>query len=295
MSYDVRAEIDDIDKSAEAEAALQEGVTWASLLGMENRKALTIGVGMLMYSCFSGINVVIMYSTEIFGFAGVHNPLLSTVLVFGLNVIMTIVVTFAVDKAGRVAFLLGGSGTMILSLGGLGVTLLAMPTSVAQGWLAVVCVLLYVAGFAVSFGGVGFTLLSEVVPTSIRPKAFTVALTANFIGNLALSLSVLSIIDAAGGGSAPDQRKQGVAILFLFFAAVVVTAFIFIYCYVPETKGRSLEEIAHIMGTAPSAHLAAPRESTATASGSPAGSSLPDYQDSEKAPLVHRTNGSSGI
>ncbi len=289
MSYDVRQEIDDMDKSAAAEAALQEGVTWSSLLNVENRRALIIGVGMLMYSCFSGINVVIMYSTEIFGFAGVHNPLLSTVLVFGLNVVMTIVVTFAVDKAGRVAFLLGGSGTMILSLCGLGVTLLGMPASTAQGWLAVVCVLLYVAGFAVSFGGVGFTLLSEVVPTSIRPKAFTVALTANFMGNLALSLSVLSIIDAVGGGSDQEQRKKGVAILFLFFAGVVVTAFLFIYFYVPETKGRSLEEIAQIMGTAPEAHLAAHSESTANMVDSPSGSSLPGYQDSaESAPLVHR-------
>ena len=295
MSYDVRQEIDDMDKSAAAEAALQEGVTWSSLLNVENRKALTIGVGMLMYSCFSGINVVIMYSTEIFGFAGVHSPLLSTVLVFGLNVIMTVVVTFAVDKAGRVAFLLGGSGTMIASLGGLGLTLLVLPSSATQGWLAVLCVLLYVAGFAVSFGGVGFTLLSEVVPTSIRPKAFTVALTANFVGNLALSLSVLSIIDVVGGGDAPDQRKKGVAILFLFFAAVVVTAFVFIYFYVPETKGRSLEEIAQIMGTAPEAHLTMHNEATANSSNSPGGSSLPGYQDSEQAPLVHRNKATSGV
>ena len=68
-----------------------------------------------------------------------------------------------------------------------------------------------------------------------------------------------------------------------------MTAFLFIYFYVPETKGRSLEEIAQIMGTAPEAHLAAHTEATANATSSPQGSSLPGYQDSEQAPLVHRS------
>jgi MFS family permease len=282
-----------MDAAAADEARLQEGVTWMSLLNTENRRALIIGVGMLMYSCFSGINVVIFYSTSIFGFAGVHNALLSTVLVFGLNVIMTIVVTFTVDKAGRVVFLLGGSGTMVVALCGLGAVLLGMPAGTAQGWLAVSCVLLYVAGFAVSFGGVGFTLLSEVVPTAIRPKAFTVALTGNFIGNLALSLSVLNIIDAVGGGSSDEAHKRGVAILFLFFAGVVVTAFLFIWFYIPETKGRSMQEIARLMGTDAAPQGAEARRSSderaANVVDSPGARSVPDYRDAEKAPLVHRT------
>lgn len=297
-AWGVEKELDIMAASAEAEAAAQAGVTWASLLEPQNRKALTIGVGMLLYSCFSGINTVILYSTTIFGFAGVKSALLSTVLVFGLNVLMTIFVTAAVDRAGRKVFLLSGSAAMIVALVSLGVVLLAMPTSTVQGWLAVLAVLVYVAGFAVSFGGVGFTLLSEVVPTAIRPKAFAVALTSNFVSNLALTLSVLSLIEALGWGAPEHHRKRGVAVLYLVFAGIVASAFAFVWLYVPETKGRSLEEIARLMGTSPEALQAPsllpqgsePETAMDHTSSSPAGISLPGGRSgsAEQQPLIRR-------
>jgi uncharacterized membrane protein YgcG len=198
----------------------------------------------------------------VFEFAGVTNALASTVAVFGLNVACTIAFVAAVDRVGRRTLLLLGNAVMIVALAALGVTLLAMDAGRAQGALAVVCVLVYVAGFAVSFGGVCFVILGEVVPTAIRPKAYALATGVNWVGNLALSLGVLSLIEALGGGGDSDAaRKRGVAVLYLLFGGVMCVAWVFNARLVPETKGQSLEALQRYFEDA---HAARARAASAT-------------------------------
>lgn len=168
-----------------------------------------------------------------------------------LNVLMTVVATNIIDLAGRKILLMAGTSVMLASLVALGIVLLYMPSGGAQGPLAVVCVVLYVVGFAIGLGGVTFVLIGEVVANKIRSKAYSIFMAVSWVANLILTLSVLSLIDGLGGGacgcalgtvlsrltqripvrragSAEAQEKRGVAYVFWIFGGVVIGGLVFV-------------------------------------------------------------------
>lgn len=191
----------------------------------------------------TGINTVIFYSTTIFALAGVQNAFLGTVMVGVLNVVITTLSGYLVDKAGRKILLTLGTWIMFISLLLLGGILLpegVSPTAISI--VAVGAMLLYVFGFAIGIGAVQWVVVGEVVPTKIRSKAYSIFVTSNWTANLVISLVTLSLIDALGQAVAPagapleEERQMGVAVLYLLFSGMCALCLAFLYLRVPETR-----------------------------------------------------------
>ena len=119
-----------------------------------------------------------------------------------------------------------------------------------QGIIAVIAVLVYVFGFAIGLGAVCWVIMSEVIPTRLRTKAVSLFLCINWGCNLVIGLLTLPAIDALGGvksGMDDDEKssaeKVGVAILYFIFAIITLIGIVFMQFYVPETKGKTPEEL----------------------------------------------------
>jgi len=243
------ADLDDDINAMEAEMSSDTDnspVTWTEVFSL--RRAMIIGLGLMLFQPMTGINAVIFYSTTIFGFAGVKEDILATISVTALNVVMTIVSVNLVDRLGRRSLLLGSAGTMIIALVIMSVTLLALnDNETAQGYLAVASVLLYIMGFAIGLGACVWVVMGEILPTRIRSKATSLFISENWLINLMISLFTLTTIEALGGGDSDAEKKQGVAYLFIIFGGCCVGCFLFIFFNVPETKGKSLEELQTLL------------------------------------------------
>ncbi|CAN0286427.1 unnamed protein product [Ectocarpus fasciculatus] len=231
-------------------------VSWAEVSAY--RRPVMIGVMLMLIQAFTGINTVVFYSTTIFELAGVDNTVLATVSVGLTLVVMTSVSGSLVDKAGRRSLMLIGTLVMALALAILSGSLLWLnATPRAQGCLAVAATLLFISGFSLGQGSVCWILLTEIVPSRIRAQAFSIFTAINWLSNLFIGLFTLSAIDTMGGwllpsssegGSSPspsarDQQKVGVAGLYALFCVLSVLAVAFIYFFVRETMGKSLEEL----------------------------------------------------
>jgi len=187
------------------------------------------------------------YSTKIFAFAGFSEAILATVSVGCVNVLMTIVCVYLVDRAGRRSLLIVGTCVMVGALLLLGIVLLAMNDSPdAQGIIAVIALLLFVCGFAVGLGAVAWVVMGEVVPTRVRGKANSLFVAENWAWNLILAATVLYAIDGLGGGDSDDNKKRGVAILYFIFCGIAILGVAFFFTF-PETKGKSLEELQALL------------------------------------------------
>ncbi len=141
---------------AEIEASLnqQEG-DWKELLSPRLRRAMIIGIGLAVFQQFTGINTVIYYAPTIFQFAGLRShsaAILATAGVGIVNVLFTIVAVRLLDRVGRRPLLLYGLVGMILSLGVLGFAFISPNLAQALAWISLICVMLYVAFFAISLG-----------------------------------------------------------------------------------------------------------------------------------------------
>jgi MFS family permease len=136
------------------------------------------------------------------------------------------------DRVGRRPLLLYGLVGMILSLGVLGFAFISPNLSHALAWISVICVMLYVASFAIGLGPVFWLMISEIYPLKIRGRAMAIATVANWGSNLLVALTFLSLL-----------RSIGRPWTFWLYALVGVIAWIFVNRLVPETKGKTLEQI----------------------------------------------------
>ncbi len=229
-SSDVSAELAEIKE----DLSLQEG-GWRELLNVSLRRPLIIGIGLAIFQQFTGINTVIYYAPTIFQLAGLHSAsaaILATVGVGVVNVLLTIVALRILDRAGRRPLLLWGLVGMVISLGVLGAAFLLAGSSPIVAWLAVISLALYVACFAIGLGPVFWLLISEIYPLKIRGRAMGVATMMNWGSNLIVALMFLSLLHSLGRSAT-----------FWLYAVVGILAWFFVYRLVPETKGRTLEQI----------------------------------------------------
>lgn len=147
----------------------------------------------MFLTAMTGINSVIFYSSTIFGFAGFDNAIAATVAVGAINFIATAFATYLVDIYGRKQLLWVGSNIMNVALILLAVVLLgANNAGVVQGVFAVIAVLAYVVGFAIGLGAVTWVILSEIMSTHLRSKAFGLFVSINWGINLIIGLTTLS-------------------------------------------------------------------------------------------------------
>jgi SP family galactose:H+ symporter-like MFS transporter len=224
------------EELAEIEASLeQQKGTWRELWSPSLRPALAIGIALAVFQQFTGINTVIYYAPTIFQLAGLRSnsaAILATVGVGAINVLLTVVALWLLDRVGRRPLLLYGIVGMVVSLGLLGAGFLSPHWTHVLAELSVACVMAYVASFAISLGPVFWLIISEIYPLKVRSRAMALATMANWGSNLLVALTFLSLL-----------RVLGKAWTFWLYALVGVAAWVFVSRMVPETKGRTLEQI----------------------------------------------------
>ena len=195
------------------------------------RIALLVGVGLAVLQQVTGINAVMYYAPEIFKAtgAGTNSSLIQTILVGFINFLFTIVALWLIDKVGRKALLLVGTASMAICLLVIG---FAFHTGNAAGPLVLVFILLYVASFAISLGPVVWVIISEIFPNRIRGKATAIAAMMLWAADYLVSQTFPPLLSSAGPAST-----------FWIYGSMALIALLFTWRVVPETKGKSLEEI----------------------------------------------------
>ena len=235
MTKNVTEEMKEIRESLVCE----QECNWSEILDPVVRPALIIGIGLAAFQQLTGINTVIYYAPTILEFAGFQSAAVSILATAGIgmiNVIMTIVAILLIDRVGRRPLLLIGLIGMIISLGILGTAFFLPGLSSSLGLLAVISLMLYVGSFAIGLGPVFWLMISEIYPLRIRGRAMSTATIVNWGTNLLVAITFLSLIQLIG---TPGT--------FWLYSIIGIAAWIFVYFLVPETKGKSLEEIeAHL-------------------------------------------------
>lgn len=200
------------------------------LLKPRMRRIMLIGIGVAVFSQWCGINVIFNYAHDIFKAAGYNvSGVLFNLLIIGVtNFIFTLVAMATIDKLGRKRLILFGAITLGISFGMLGYFF----HSGSQGVHVLAMVLLSIAFFASSIGPVTWVLLSEMFPNRIRGLATSIAVFAMWIANFVLAQTFPSLSSALGQAGT-----------FWIYSGICLVGTLFIILYVPETKGKTLEQI----------------------------------------------------
>ena len=215
---------------------------------------LFVGLALSVFQQFVGINAVLYYAPLMFKNLGAStdSALLQTIIIGIANVGFTLVALVSVDRWGRKPLLVTGALVMAVAMIALGFLFSAH----AVGIWALVAVVAYIAGFAMSWGPVVWVLLAEIFPNSIKGKAMGIAVAVQWIANLFVSAS-FKVLD--GNSLLNAMFNHGFA--YWIYGAMSLLAAWFVIRFVPETKGRSLEAIQQIWGRpgapAPVAEVAA--------------------------------------
>ena len=231
---EVDDELEEIKEVAKEEGKLRD------LLGRAVRPMLIVGLGLAIFQQIVGINTVIYFAPTILKFAGVSTSksIGETVFIGVTNVVFTIVAVMLLDKLGRRASLLVGTAGLTVALFALGFFFQVAAVKQHAGWLALTALIVYIASFAIGLGPVFWLMIAEIFPLKIRSAAMSVCTVANWGFNFLVSFTFLQLTTTAGKGGA-----------FFTYAAIGVLAIAFFAWKVPETKGRTLEEIETELGT----------------------------------------------
>ena len=196
------------------------------------RRPIVVAICIALFSQFTGINTIIYYGALVFLEHVPHQTsataLWANVMIGAINFIATILGMSLIDRAGRKPLLMSAFAGMALSL----VAISAAIHFHASGLVVLIFVLTYVSCFAVGVGTGTWVIMTEICPARIRGRAMSVATIALWCGTLLVTLTFLSLVSAL---SAPGT--------FLLYALVAIAAFLFVWRLVPETKGRTLEEV----------------------------------------------------
>ncbi|PSS26057.1 Polyol transporter like [Actinidia chinensis var. chinensis] len=224
-----------------------EGV-WRELLLHPTPTVLHIliaGVGIHFFQQSSGIDAVVLYSPKIFEKAGItskSDKLLATIAVGFSKTIFILVATFLLDRVGRRPLLLSSVGGMILSLASLGISLTIIDRSDHKvTWavaLAIASTLSFVASFSIGLGPIAWVYSSEIFPLRLRAQGTSMGTAMNRLMSGTISMTFISLYEAITIGGA-----------FFLFMGVAVVSWVFFYTLLPETQGKTLEEMQVLFGT----------------------------------------------
>ncbi|XP_076658649.1 trehalose transporter 1 isoform X2 [Halictus rubicundus] len=206
------------------------------LLNKNNLKPFMISVGLMFFQQFSGINAVVFYTVQIFEDAGSDIANLSAIIIGVVNFLSAFAAAIVIDKLGRKILLYISSVTMSLTLIMLGGFFYAKDVSQSDvstiGWLPLVSLILYMIGFSLGFGPIPWLMMGEILPAKIRGTAASVVTAFNWTCTFVVTKAYMDIVLHLGAYGT----------FWLFGAIVLIGLFFVIFC-VPETRGRSLEEI----------------------------------------------------
>lgn len=206
---------------------------WKALLEPGVFKMVLVGSAIAILGQFMGVNAVLYYGPKIFADAGFSDPLFSTVLVGIVNMLTTVIALLIIDKVGRKKLVWWGVGGMILCL--LMIGLFFLPSTGLPNWFMLTFFLLYVFCTAISISAVVFVLLSEMYPNKVRGLAMSIACFALWIGTYLIGqLTPWMLENLTPAGT------------FFLFAFMCLPYLWIMYKYVPDTTGKTLEEIEEL-------------------------------------------------
>ena len=206
-------------------------------------KRVALGCLVMFFQQWSGIDSIIYYAPivfQTFGFTDNTTSLLATGVVGVINVMTTVPAVYYIDKVGRKKLLIAGSIGMFLCqliTGCLGaVYQSSWASNQAAGWAAVVMIWLYIVNFAYSWGPASWTLIAEIFPLSIRAKGTSISASCNWMNNFIVAFVTPPMLDGIDWGT------------FIFFCAWCLISTGFVIWMLPETKGKTLEEMDVVFG-----------------------------------------------
>jgi SP family xylose:H+ symportor-like MFS transporter len=193
---------------------------------------IVIGVLLSVFQQFVGINVALYYAPRIFESmgAGKDASMMQTVVMGLINVIFTVVAILTVDKWGRKPLMMVGSIGMAIGM----FAIAGLAFFEIIGISTLVFIIVYTASFMMSWGPICWVLISEIFPNKIRGRAVAVAVVAQWAANYFISSTYPSMMEFSG------------AVTYGFYGVMSVLSFFFVWKMVPETKGKTLEEMEHI-------------------------------------------------
>ena len=216
--------------ATKASIAGETKTEWRTLLEPGILKAVLIGCAIAILGQFMGVNAVLYYGPKIFADAGFPDPLFSTVLVGVVNMLTTVIALIIIDKVGRKQLVWWGVGGMIFCL--LMIGLYFLPATSLPTWFMLVFFLLYVFCTAISISAVVFVLLSEMYPNRVRGLAMSIAGFSLWIGTYLIGQLTPVMLE-----------KLTPAGTFFLFAFMCLPYLYIMKRHVPDTTGKTLEEI----------------------------------------------------
>ncbi|XP_010254811.1 PREDICTED: sugar transporter ERD6-like 6 isoform X1 [Nelumbo nucifera] len=234
---DISVEVNEIKRSV-ASTTRRTTIRFSDLKRKRYWYPLMVGIGLLVLQQLSGINGVLFYSSTIFKAAGLSSTNLATLGLGVIQVIATGVTTWLVDKAGRRLLLIVSSSGMTVSLL-LVAVVFYLKTGISEdshlhslmGILSLVGLVALVVFFSLGMGAIPWVIMSEILPVNIKSLAGSTATLANWLTSWAITMTANLLLNWSSGGT------------FTIYTVVSAFAVVFVVLWVPETKGRTLEEI----------------------------------------------------
>lgn len=233
----VLTKINGRDEARRVFASIKETVTEKTeKLFSYGYAVIFIGIMLSVFQQAVGINAVLYFAPRIFESLGMGNPMVQTVIMGVVNISFTLLAILTVEKWGRKPLLIWGSIGMATGAVGVALTsgLAALPLVVA-----VVSIMIYSASFMFSWGPICWVLISEIFPNTIRGAAVAIAVAFQWIFNFIVSSTFLPMYNMSFG----SMENFGHVFTYLLYGLICVAAAIFVWKCVPETKGKSLEDM----------------------------------------------------
>ncbi len=229
-------------RSVEMAISREQG-TWRELFSRGLRLPLFLGIALAVLQQVTGINVFLYFGATIFktmsASTGVDAGLLQQIVINGSGVLFTVVAIATVDRWGRKPLMVVGATGMGASLIAMGVLAQRMTDPAAAGGAMLLFILVYIACFGLSVGPVTWVILAEIFPTAVRGRALGLAAFFLWMADYAIT-QTFPIMDAKGSWFV-QQFKH--AFPFYLYGAFCVVLVLLVLLFVPETKGKSLEDI----------------------------------------------------
>ena len=233
---EAQAELSEISESLSKDPSPKIAVLFAKGIGF----ALFLGVMLSIFQQITGINAILYYGAEIFANAlgyGPEDALKQQLWLGAVNLVFTFIAIYTVDSWGRKPLFISGTIGMFLGLSILGMTIYTGQ----MGVISLLAILLFIGSFAMSMGPVVWVMLSEMFPNNVRSVAMSIAVAAQWLFN-ALVANSFPLVNE----SALNQNAFNGALPYFIFAFFCVIAMFFVWKLVPETKGKTLEEMEEL-------------------------------------------------